>query len=148
MPSDASIGFQGDGNLYNGNGQIYDPQQFRLTTLDGTVLVLDRSRGLVSMTDRHNNSLFVSSAGVTSSNGQGISFTPDSLGPITKITDPAAHALTYVYAATACSPEGTLTTFVDTENNTTTSCYDSTHTLTKANRPAGHTLPAEQHNSS
>src|SRR5260370_21415742 len=64
MPSDTSIGFQGDGNLYNGNGQIYDPQQFRLTTLDGTVLVLDRSRGLVSMTDRHNNSLFASSAGV------------------------------------------------------------------------------------
>ncbi|HKB33094.1 MAG TPA: hypothetical protein VKF16_04440, partial [Candidatus Dormibacteraeota bacterium] len=148
MPSDTSIGFQGDGNLYNGNGQIYDPQQFRLTTLDGTVLVLDRSRGLVSMTDRHNNSLFVSSAGVTSSNGQGISFTRDSLGRITKITDPAAHALTYVYAATACSPEGNLSSFVDADNNTTTFCYDGTHNLTKANGPAGQPLQVEQYDSS
>jgi RHS repeat-associated protein len=147
MAADTSVGFQGDGNLYNGSGSVYDPQQFKLTTLDGTVLVLDRTVGLVSMTDRHNNSLQVSSAGVTASSGQGITFTRDASGRITQITDPASHKLTYVYTPTTCSPDGNLSSFVDANGNTTTFCYDANHNLTKANGPAGQPLQAERYDS-
>src|SRR5260370_30761310 len=63
--ADTSISFQDDGNLYNGNNQVYDPQQFKLTTLDGTVLIVDRTRGLVSMSDRHRNFITLSSAATT-----------------------------------------------------------------------------------
>ncbi len=140
--ADTSIAFQDDGNLYNGNSQVYDPQQFKLTTLDGTVLILDRTRGLVSMTDRNSNFITVSSAGITARSGQGIVFTRDSSGRITQITDPLGHALNYGY-----STANDLATFTDADGNQTTFTYDTNHNLLKANGPAGQPLQVQQYDS-
>jgi RHS repeat-associated protein len=137
---DTSLGYQDDGNLYNGSGQIYDPQQFKLTTLDGTALILDRTKGLVSMTDRSGNWIQVSAAGITSRNGQGISFTRDVSGRITEITDPSSHVLKYRY-----SPTGDLASFTDADSNLTTFEYDTDHNLLKAKGPAGQPLQTQQY---
>ena len=144
---DPSVGFHDDGNLYDPNGNFYDPQQFKLTTLDGTVLVLDKTRGLVSMTDRNGMFITVSSAGITARSGQGIIFTRDSVGRIIQITDPAQHALIYTYT-TQYSPDGDLGTFTDADGNKTTFSYDGNHNLLKALGPAGQPLQTQQYDTS
>jgi RHS repeat-associated protein len=138
---DGTLGYTTDGNLYLGNA-IYDPQQYRLTTLDGTVLILDRTKGLVSMTDRNGNWIQVSSAGITARQGQGITYTRDASGRITKITDPLARALNYAY-----STAGDLATFTDANGNQTTFTYDTNHNLLKAFGPAAQPLQTQQYDS-
>src|SRR5260370_436846 len=140
--ADTSISFQDDGNLYNGNNQVYDPQQFKLTTLDGTVLIVDRTRGLVSMSDRNGNFITVSSAGITARSGQGIVFTRDGSARITQITDPLGHSLNYGY-----STANDLASFTDADGNQTTFAYVTNHTLLKANGPAGQPLHVQQYDS-
>jgi RHS repeat-associated protein/uncharacterized repeat protein (TIGR01451 family) len=124
---DTSLWYPGDGNLYGGGfgtGGIYDPQQFRLTSTDGTVYILDRRAGLVSATDRAGNTLTVSSTGITSSLGLSITFTRDAQGRITKITGPANEQLTYAYSAA-----GNLASFTDQVGQTVSYTYDADHNL-------------------
>ena len=129
---DPSLGYQFDGNLYSSNGQPYDPQRFRLTTHDGRVLLLDRTTGLVSKTDRNGNSITISAAGVAASNGSAITYTRDATSRITQISGPNNQTLTYTYSAA-----GDLATSTDPNGNTTTYAYDAKHDLLKATGPAG-----------
>jgi RHS repeat-associated protein len=129
---DTGCSYSGDGNIYGSNG-VYNPQRFQLTTRDGRIIVLDHTAGLISMTDRNGDTLSVDTNGVHASNGQGILFTRDGSGRITKVTGPASgQTVTYAY-----SSGGDLATSTDPIGNTDTYTYDSAHHLLKASGPQG-----------
>ena len=128
-----SYGF--DGNLYDATGGIYNPTQFRLTTRDGRVLVLDETLGLVSETDRNGNSLGVDQGGIHASDGQSILYTRDSQGRITQITGPSGQSLSYGYSAA-----GDLTASTDAAGNMTTYSYDANHNLLGTTGPGSRPL--------
>jgi RHS repeat-associated protein len=128
---DLGLSFGGDGNLYASNGQPYDPQQFKLTTHDGRVLLLDRTLGLVSENDRLGNGISVDAHGIHATSGQSITFARDALGRITAITGPTGQSLSYTYSGT-----GDLAS-VTTPLGTLTYSYDASHDLLQALGPGG-----------
>jgi hypothetical protein len=74
---DSGLSYDFAGNLVGGSG-YFNPTQFKLTTKDGRVLILDTSAGLISETNPSGASLSVDNNGVHSSSGQSITFTRDS----------------------------------------------------------------------
>jgi RHS repeat-associated protein len=140
---DTSLSYQFDGNLYDGNGQPYNPTRFKLTTHDGRILILDTSLGLISETDRNGNSLNIDATGVHASSGQSIAYSRDSSGRIAKITGPTNETLTYTYSAA-----GDLATSTDPNNNVTTYSYDANHDLLKALGTGGQPQQSLQYDSS
>ncbi len=134
----------GQGNLYTTFfGDLFDPRQFRLTTIEGNVLILDRDRGLISMTDRNGHSLQVTNGGVIASNGVSLTFTRDGEGRITQIVGPVAGQIVrYTYY-----PNGDLETYTDTEGNKITYFYDALHNLKRTDGPGGQPLRILQYNS-
>ena len=130
--SGISLNYNGDGNIYDGSGRIFDPRRFQLTTLDGTVLLLDRTQGLIAMADRHGNRLSVSAVGVTSSTGPSIAYTRDGSGRITQVNGPGGQVVRYAYSAA-----GDLVSVTDLNGNLTTFAYDSSHDLQSATGPGG-----------
>jgi RHS repeat-associated protein len=129
---DTGCSYTGDGNLYGSGGGLYNPQRFQLTTINGTVLVLDRTLGLVSETDPNGNSLTVSAAGVISSSGPSIVFDRDVQGRITRIHGPSGELLQYIY-----SPAGDLQTYIDGNNNQISYTYDTAHNVKVITGPNG-----------
>ena len=128
---DTSCSYTADGNLYGASG-FYNPQKFQLTTRDGRVIVLDHTLGLISITDRNGNTLTVDANGVHASNGQGILFTRDGSGRVTKVSGPSSQTVTYTY-----SGSGDLATSTDPIGNTDAYTYDSAHHLLKVSGPQG-----------
>jgi RHS repeat-associated protein len=136
-----ALGLTASGDLVEESGNPYNPTRFRLTTHQGTVLVLDVDSGLVSETDRNGNKLEVTPKGLESSNGQSIVFTRDSQGRITKIVGPSGQNLGYAY-----SSAGDLASSTDPDGHTTTYSYDAEHHLEKATGPGGQALQTLQYN--
>ena len=132
VAGDAGVNYVGDGNLYDGGGHLFNPQRYKLTTLDGRTLILDVATGLVSETDASGNTLTVSPAGVISSSGRSINFTRDSAGRVTSATGPTGETLVYTYSAA-----GDLASVVDAASNTTTFQYDAKHDLAGYRGPGG-----------
>jgi RHS repeat-associated protein len=125
--------YPGEAELQDLLGQgVLDPALYELTLRDGTKLELNRRGGLRSITDLNNNKLTVSSAGITHSSGKGISFTRDTQGRITHITDPLGNLLGYGYNAS-----GDLNGVTDQEGRLTQLTYDSKHNLTRIIDPRG-----------
>jgi RHS repeat-associated protein len=141
-PLDQGFSYGFDGNLYDSSGNIYNPAQFRLTTHDGRVLILDENLGLVSETDRNGNSLTVDQSGIHASNGESILYTRDSQGRITQITSPSGQTLGYSYSAS-----GDLDSSTDADGNTTRYTYDSNRDLLGATGPGGQPLETLTYNS-
>jgi uncharacterized repeat protein (TIGR01451 family) len=127
-----TLSYSFDGNLYDSGGLPFNPQRFRLTTHDGRVLLLDRTSGLVSESDRAGNSLTVDGTGVHSSSGGSITLTRDATNGnrITAATGPSSQKLSYSYSAT-----GDLATSTDPNGNVTTYSYDAAHDLLSATSP-------------
>jgi RHS repeat-associated protein len=115
-------------------GNTFDPDQFQLTMPTGQTFLVSRTFGVQSVTDTNNNTLTITTAGITSSTGKGISFARDAQNRITTITDPMGHALTYAYDAIT---DGNLATFTDQLNNISTFTYDSAHNLLSYTDPRG-----------
>lgn len=109
-----------------------DYDQYQLTLEDGTVLLIEQRAGLQQMTDTNGNSLTINAGGIIHSSGKSITFTRDTLGRITQITDPAGNPMTYAYDA-----NGDLVSFRDREGNITTFGYNTTHGLLTINDPRG-----------
>ncbi len=131
VEGDNSLTFTGDGNLYGGAfgiGGIFDAQRFRLTDSHGTTYVLDRTSGLVSLTNRTGETLTVTPTGVTSSLGPQIGFTRDAQSRITRIAGPAGETIDYGYTG------ADLTSVVE-GTSTYTYTYNGDHDLlvSKAN---------------
>ncbi len=126
---DTGCSYTGDGNIY-GSGGLYAPNQFRLTTKDGRVMLLDARSGLLSENDTFGNTLTISSTGVKSTLGPASSPTPgpsimfarDGQGRITDVNGPlAAQHVHYAYYAAA----NEIQTVTDPNGNVDTYSYDS-----------------------
>ena len=102
----------------------YNPTRFQLTTADGTAYIIDEKAGLQSVRDLNNNTLTITPQGLIHSSGRSITFTRDSQGRITRITDPSGEQLIYVY-----DTKGDLISSTDADARTTTYAYNSTHGL-------------------
>lgn len=118
----------------------YDPTAFKLTLKDGTVFVYDQYLGLQQVTDLNVNRLEVTSAGVfhypagSTVSDVKIDFVRDAKGRITKVIDPAGHAINYTYDA-----DGNLSAVADQESNETKVSYrtDRKHYLDSIIDPLG-----------
>lgn len=115
-------------------GLVWNPQQVRLTTLDGREYDLDLAQGLQRIGDSNGNSLFFAANSVTHSSGVGITYVRDGAGRITSITDPLGQTQTYAYNAA-----GNLETHTDRGSNVTTFTYDGSNFLTRIDDPLGNT---------
>ncbi len=113
-------------------GKVYNPTTWKLTTSDGTVYLINQTNGLESITDTHGDTITYSSKGETSSDGANLTFTRDTQGRITQITDPMGQSLTYQYDF-----YGDLVTVTDQSGNVSHFTYDSNHTLLQAYDPLG-----------
>lgn len=115
-----------------GSGGIYDPTEFRLTDRFGTEYLLEVGIGLKQMRDRNGNTLTFSDDGIVSSFGPSVTFTRDSSGRITEITDPDGGAISYGY-----DTNGDLVSVTDQEGNETTYTYLPDHFLDGIVDPLG-----------
>jgi RHS repeat-associated protein len=113
---------------------VINPTQFRLTTAEGFVYVIDQTAGVQSIAEPNGNTITINANGITHSNGQRVAFVRDAQGRITQITDPAGNPLRYSYDA-----NGDLVSFTDRENNATTFTYNSNHYLLTIKDPLGRT---------
>ena len=110
----------------------YDPNEYQLTTVDGTVYIINQTAGIKTVTDPNGNTLTFTANGITHSSGKGVTFTRDGEGRITQITDPSGNTITYKYDA-----RGDLVSVTDQEGNKTTYTYNSTHGLLDIKDPRG-----------
>lgn len=111
---------------------VYNPDLFKLTTADGMVLMLSRTEGLKSLTDRNGNTVTFSASGMAHSAGLSIDMQRDFKDRITKVTDPMGRSVSYVYNA-----NGDLASFKDQAGNVTKYGYDSEHNLISIIDPRG-----------
>jgi len=109
----------------------YNPTRFQMTTADATVYTIDEKAGLQSVRDLNNNMLTITPQGLIHSSGRSITFTRDSQGRITRITDPSGAQLIYEYDA-----NGDLISSTDADIRKTTYAYNSTHGLLDIVDPA------------
>ena len=117
-------------------GGSYAPTTYTYTDPYGRVYVMGADGSLKSITDLNGNTLTYSATGITSSAaGAAVTFTRDSAGRITAVTDPTGNVYSYTY-----DPQGNLAS-VSFPGVTTpaTYTYDSTHLLLKAIDPRGNT---------
>lgn len=134
---DTGLMFTGDGNLYTGfgGGGVFDPRQFKLTTRDGTVYEIDRSKGLISLTPVAQPKLISGPGGLVDAAGKGITYVRDSTGRITEIRGPAGEKVTYGFNAA-----GDLSVVTGPGAGGVTYGYDTNHYLTSVKDDGGHTL--------
>jgi RHS repeat-associated protein len=110
----------------------YHPRLFRYTTLDGTMIDIDRVEGVKKLTDANGNSLTFSAGGIIHSSGRSITFTRDLQNRITQITDPMGNAQSYVYDA-----NGDLIRHINALGNASQYKYDRNHGLIEIIDPLG-----------
>jgi RHS repeat-associated protein len=113
----------------DGDVRLYNPRRVRLTTIDGRRIELDPT-GVTRLEDDHENALTIGPGGLVHSSGKSIAFQRDSLGRITRITDPLGATLTYAY-----DTRGDLETFRDQVDTVTTFAYDDRHNLVEIRDP-------------
>jgi RHS repeat-associated protein len=109
---------------------VFDPQRFRYRRPDGSEIVFHRARGVESIKDANGNSLTLGPGGIVHSAGKSILFDRDTLGRITRVTDPAGNAQTYGYSAA-----GDLIAHSDSLGNTTRFFYNHSHDLLRIEDP-------------
>ena len=125
----------GDGSFgaFLGLGS-YNPDQFVLTSEDGTLFFYDQELGLIGVEDTNGNALTVTDDAITHSSGQSIQFVRDDQGRVEQIIDPDGNAISYQYDA-----NGDLISFTDQSGETTRFEYsdDIPHYLDKVIDPLG-----------
>ncbi len=124
-------------------GPAYNPASYlfggmyTLTTKEGLVYRIDAQSGqLLTATDRNNNVLTFTDAGIGSSTGKRIDFQRDSRGRITAVIDPLGNRVRYQY-----DQRGDLVSVIDRQGNSTRFAYriDPPHYLEKVVDPLGRT---------
>jgi len=112
--------------------QAYNPRRWRLTTKEGTQFIIENST-IKRIEDRNGNWVQIATTGVSSSNGQNVTFTRDSAGRITQISDARGHRQTYAYDGA-----GRLIQHTDTKNQLSTFEYQPTsHLITRILQAGG-----------
>jgi YD repeat-containing protein len=90
------------GNLYQcGIGPLgfYQPNGYVYTDPYGRVYTMGTDGTLQSLRDLNGNTLTVTAAGISSTNGLNVPFVRDTSGRITRITDTLGHQYNYTYDA-------------------------------------------------
>jgi RHS repeat-associated protein len=116
-----------DGTFVTLGGQKYNPADlggvYKLTTKDGTEYLIDANTGdLRTVTDPNGNTLTYTDSDITSSTGKKVTFTRDTAGRITTVTDPNGKQVKYVYDA-----QGDLVSVTDQVGNVTRMVYDTSY---------------------
>tara|TARA_R110002110_G_scaffold43803_1_gene135614 strand:- start:9555 stop:18386 length:8832 start_codon:yes stop_codon:yes gene_type:complete len=106
------------------NGNIYNPTLFRYTTPDGTRLDLDTEDGIQRAETPGGQVLTFTPTSITHSNGTIVEIERDSVGRITRITDPGGFSQSYSYDA-----NGDLRAHSDQEDFVTRFDYDRDHNI-------------------
>lgn len=113
-----ALGQAGDGTFGFGFFGLalggYNPNQFVLTTEDGTQYFYDQDLGLTGVEDTNGNTITVTDDAITHSGGQSIQFIRDATGRIEQIIDPEGNAIGYQYDA-----NGDMVAFTDQSGETT-----------------------------
>jgi RHS repeat-associated protein len=108
----------------------YNPQRFRYTAPDGTVVVIHAQNGVQSVTSPDGNTLTFTTGGIFHSSGKSVLFTRDSAGRIITVTDPAGGVQRYTYDG-----NGDLRTHTDAGGNVTRYDYNRSHGLLRVTDP-------------
>jgi RHS repeat-associated protein len=77
--------------------QTYNPNRYKLIQKDGTVLIINQTTGLESITDTNGNQITFSSNGIIHSAGKSVTFERDSYGRIIAINDLLGNKISYSY---------------------------------------------------
>lgn len=121
----------------------YEPDQVRLTTVDGRTFDLDVGEGITRLQDLNGNTLAISRNGVIHSNGKSITVTRDGQGRVAQITDPMGRAVRYGYNAA-----GDLVSHTDQISNVTRFTYNTSHYLLDIIDPNGITAARNEYDES
>ena len=105
--------------------------RYRLTTQDGTVYVIHKTKGVEYITEPNGSTITFSDNGITHSDGKGIIFNRDSSNRITSIVSPTGKTVTYTYDG-----NGDLASVTDVSGETTRFEYEN-HYLTNIIDPRG-----------
>jgi RHS repeat-associated protein len=111
---------------------LYNPQTFRYTSVDGREFVINKITGVQSVRDLNGNTLTFGVNGIIHSAGKSIAFTRDAQGRITQIADPEGHFYQYAYDA-----NGDLVSYTDAVGNLTRFFYNRRHDLIRIVDPLG-----------
>lgn len=123
----------GDADLRrDSDGEIYNPEHFRYTALDGLVIDIHIEDGVERMVDPNGNELTYGPGGITHSGGQSISFARDAQNRITSITDPNGNIRLYSYDG-----NGDLRSDTDWEGNKSQYSYNLNHHMLDMVTPDG-----------
>ena len=117
----------------------YNPDRFRYTDENGTQVVISKSGGVESVTDRNGNTLTFSANGITHSTGKSIDFVRDDLGRIIEVIDPEGNSQAYDYDG-----NGDLRVHTDTEDNSDRYQYDFNHGLLRIIDGLGNTIATNE----
>ena len=126
------MGGVGPVELYDYGMNLYDPNRYQLTTLDGTVYIINQQTGLESIKDTNGNTITFGPNGIIHSAGKSVTFTRDAQGRITTITDPLGNTIQFEY-----DYYGDLVSVTDQEGYTTRFTYNSNHGLIGIIDPRG-----------
>ena len=123
-PNVGSVYVQAGDLIDDGTFDTYNPQDYRLTTADGTVYDFTLSEGLKQLRDANNNTITISTSGIIHSAGVSVPFVRDGQNRVTQITDPNGNVLRYGY-----DTRGNLATFTDALTNVTRFNYANNSNL-------------------
>lgn len=118
--------------LYTLDGEVYNPNRYKLTTSDGVVYIINQSTGVESITDLNGNTIKFSKNGIINASGKSVVFERDSEGRITKISDPYDRSISYEY-----DYYGDLISVTDQGGYITRFTYDFNHGLIDIIDPRG-----------
>ncbi|HWB02367.1 MAG TPA: putative Ig domain-containing protein [Verrucomicrobiales bacterium] len=108
----------------------YNPQRFRYTAPDGTVIIIHTQNGVQSISTPDGNSLTFTPGGILHSSGKSVLFTRDTAGRIVSVTDPAGGIQRYSYDG-----NGDLRTHSDVVGSVTRYDYNRSHGLIRITDP-------------
>ena len=115
----------------NGDSTPIDADSFILTTEDNSKAYLDTKNGLTKLINSKDEAISITSKGYFTENGKGISFTRNSDGFISKLTDANGNVFEYTYE------NGDLVKTVENDTITINYTYDDAHRLIEMSNSNG-----------
>ena len=116
---------------------LFENISYVLTKKDGTKLYLDAGHGLLKMEDTNGNTVSISKNGLKHSDGNGVTFTRDSKGRITKAVEKGSAGNVITSMTYAYDSSDNLINVTDGAGRTVAFTYDNEHNLIDIIDPSG-----------
>ena len=129
-----------NGELLFEDEDIYDEYDFRLTDGDGNRYYLSKASGVYRIEDNYGRTINIDKTGYHGTDGKGITFTRDSRGRITAVTNDEGKTVAYTY-----DKNGDLIKVTDIAGRTVQFTYDSDHNLISIIDTEGHTVARNEY---